>query len=148
MAMPIDAGTDDLPRTLRRAREERMREAEAEQAALHQPSLSSAPGHHAPTGYHPVVEPLPAAPRTFGEPSEAVTVDAINIPFFRLMTFFIKAVFAAIPALLILGAVLWGIGKGLQTFFPTAILIETKIFHGAAGASSPPVNGSPSTKAR
>ena len=41
------------------------------------------------------------------------------------MAFFIKAVFAAIPAMLILIAMLWGLGIALQTYFPE--LIKMKI---------------------
>jgi hypothetical protein len=128
--MPIDGGVDDLPRTLRRAREERMREAEAEQAALQQPSLSSSPSQGGQAGFHSHVDPLPVAPRSFAEHPEAVTVDAIKVPFLRLVLFFIKAAFAAIPALILLGMMLWGIGKGLQTFLPGSILIQTTIYPG------------------
>jgi hypothetical protein len=34
------------------------------------------------------------------------------------MRFFIKAVFAAIPALIILAGLLWLAGQGLSTYFP------------------------------
>ena len=47
------------------------------------------------------------------------------MPFFRLVTFFIKAVFAAIPALIMLTALLWLFGQGLQSFFPQ--LLKMKI---------------------
>ena len=53
------------------------------------------------------------------------TVTDIDVPFFRLMTFFIKAVFAAVPALIMLTALLWLFGQGLQSFFPQ--LLKMKI---------------------
>ena len=53
------------------------------------------------------------------------TVIDIDVPFVKLMMFFIKAVFAAIPALLVLMALLWVFGQRLQTFFPQ--LLKMKI---------------------
>ena len=53
------------------------------------------------------------------------TFTRIKVPFFSLMGFFIKAVFAAIPALLILIAMLYGLGLALQAYFPQ--LIKMKI---------------------
>jgi hypothetical protein len=98
---------DDLPRTLRRARDERdAREREANgqrvpsslRAAM---SEASAPDH---------------ALRT--SPAEGVTVTRIHVPFRNLVTFFVKAVFAALPALVVLMIVLWTIGEVLQRYFP------------------------------
>ena len=103
--------SDDLPRTLRRARDERdarEREANGERfpsslkaamAAASDGARSSAP-----------VEQLPAA--------DGVTVTRLNVPFKHLVAFFMKAVFAALPALLVLMVVLWTIGEVLQRYFP------------------------------
>lgn len=120
LSMAID-GADDLPRTLRRAREERMREAEAEQAALQQPQLSAGPTPSS-SGFA-AVEPA----RGFGDPSEPVTVEAIRIPFMRLVTFFIKAVFAAIPAIILLAVLLWFGGYALKTWFPQLVHMQITI---------------------
>ena len=49
---------------------------------------------------------------------EPVSVTHLDIPFVRLMLFCFKAVFAAIPALIVLGAVLYGVGELLQSYFP------------------------------
>ena len=57
--------------------------------------------------------------------SPPATVTAIDMPFLGLMTFFIKAVFAAVPALIMLTALLWLFGQGLQSFFPQ--LLKMKI---------------------
>ena len=46
------------------------------------------------------------------------TVNRLEIPFFHLMWFFVKAVFAAIPALLLLTALLFAGGQVLKRFFP------------------------------
>ena len=50
---------------------------------------------------------------------------ALEIPFGRLVTFFLKALFAAIPALILLGIMLWGMGQVLTTYFPA--LLKMKI---------------------
>jgi hypothetical protein len=57
--------------------------------------------------------PFPASVRRF------------DVPFLHLMTFFLKAVLAAIPALFLLGVILWFAGAGLQAFFPN--LVKMKI---------------------
>ncbi len=103
---------DDLPRTLRRARDERdAREREANGQAF-PPSLkaamAAASGAAASSPDH--------AARTL--PGEGVTVTRIDVPFKSLVTFFMKAVFAALPALLVLMIVLWTIGEVLQRYFP------------------------------
>ncbi|MFN3868852.1 MAG: hypothetical protein ACK4MF_07300, partial [Hyphomicrobiaceae bacterium] len=54
-------------------------------------------------------------------------VTRLDVPFFHLMTFFIKAVFAAIPALLLLGGLLWGAGHLLQTYFPWLVKAQILI---------------------
>ena len=61
------------------------------------------------------------------------------MPFFGLMTFFIKAVFAAIPALIMLTALLWLFGQGLQSFFPQFLKmkIDVQIYAPAVGGRFP-----------
>jgi hypothetical protein len=95
---------DDLPRTIRRERDARQRSnAAPQQSSYAASSNSSHSADHAP-GEGPVV-----------------TVTALEVPFFRLMAFFIKAVFAAIPALILLGLILFAIGQVAQTFVPWLI---------------------------
>ena len=115
LSMAADGGPDDLPRTLRRAREERMREAELQQAAG--PGLASVPA------FGPAVEPRAG----FLDDPERVTVTAVKVPFLRLMAFFLKAVFAAIPALIVLGVVLWVMGFALKTYFPQLVHMQITI---------------------
>lgn len=108
--LAADSNLDDLPRTLRREHEARAREAQAAAASI----------------------PPQFAPRqeTYEAPSQAVeaavgTVTRFDVPFLHLVTFFLKAALAAIPALLLLGALLWLVGQALEEIFPE--LIKMKI---------------------
>lgn len=109
---------DDLPRTIRRerdAREREAREARDRQARERErePMLAT---------------PMPTMEREaagYGMAAPPATVTAIDVPFLRLMMFFIKAVFAGIPALILLTALLWMLGQGLQSYFPQ--LLKMKI---------------------
>jgi hypothetical protein len=108
---------DDLPRTIRRerdAREREAREARERQAREREREPALAP-------------PQPQSEReaAFALPAPAATVTAIDVPFLRLMMFFIKAVFAGVPALILLTALLWMLGQGLQSYFPQ--LLKMKI---------------------
>lgn len=102
---------DDLPRTFRREREARERQA-AEREQLDR----DAPGVLRKPAAAPRAAPDPVAANTL--PGESVTVTRFDVPFGHLATFFVKAVFAALPALLLLTIVLWGIGEVLQRYFP------------------------------
>lgn len=96
---------DDLPRTLRREKEARDREAR-------QLENTAGPVHYE-AGDNFTYEP--AEPYQEAE----VTVGYLNIPFFHMMAFFIKAAIAAIPALIMLAAVTYGMLWALGTLFPT-----------------------------
>jgi len=104
---------DDLPRTLRREHEARAREARERT-----PSMTA-----------PVAEPVFQAAESYDAPATAETfpavVKAIDVPFVQLSLFLIKAVLAAIPALLLLMAILWGIGQVIETVMPN--LLKMKI---------------------
>lgn len=123
MSIPLTADGDmeDLPRTVRREKEARAREAREREAREReaQPSGLSAPEP----------EPVPyAASDAYAYPSAETypaVVRAIDVPFFKLVLFFIKAVFAAIPALVILAVLLWLGGQALEAAFPE--LLKAKI---------------------
>jgi hypothetical protein len=103
---------DDLPRTIRREREARERQARERQAAAAAPS--------------PLLEPDVAA---FDRPApQRATVVDIDIPFAKLALFFVRAVFAAIPALIVLTAILWVFGHTLQLFFPQLLKLKILIY--------------------
>jgi len=115
--LTADGDFDDLPRTLRRERERQA--AGASTAAASAPPFEvSSSGYD--EGYE--VQPAPAS------------VERINVPFFRLMFFLLKAVVAAIPALLLLAVILWFAGQALQAFFPE--LIQMKILISFPGETS------------
>lgn len=99
---------DDLPRTIRRERDARDREARERQAAASAPSLQR---------QSEIEFEIP--------PPQAATVVDFDVPLAKLAMFFVRAVFAAIPALLVLMAVLWVFGHTLQLFFPQ--LLKMKI---------------------
>ncbi len=113
LAMAADGGMDDLPRTLRRERDAREREArEREYQMSGSASLMAS-------------ERETSAPPPFADDLQMSAVRRLEVPFVHLMLFFMKAVFAAIPALFILGVLLWLAGAGLQAFFPQ--LVKMKI---------------------
>lgn len=135
-----DDPSDDLPRTFRREKEARAREARerAAQERAAAPSLSTIP-----EGYGPATGPVgpgsgPASlgpqPRVQADPEYApaiadmpypAAVRRFDVPFLHLVTFFLKAVLAAIPALFLLAAILWVAGAGLQALYPD--LVKMKI---------------------
>lgn len=127
---------DDLPRTFRREKEAREREAR-ERAARERaaaPTLSATPdpyaAHNAHTAPKIYADPAPAGlakPAALDIPVPAI-VRAIDVPFGQLVSFFLKAVIAAIPAMILLMAVLWGFGTLLEVFFPN--LLKMKILIG------------------
>jgi hypothetical protein len=136
-----DEATDDLPRTFRREKEARAREARerAAQERAAAPSLSSAPDVHSGPSAHSGQSAL--APKIYADSSVQqdvasdipfpAAVQRFEVPFLHLMTFFLKAVLAAIPALILLTVVLWAAGSLLQTFFPD--LVKMKILIGFQG---------------
>jgi len=105
----VDSSADDLPRTLRREREARER---AQQKA----SMPSAPLH--------VPEAGDWVDRGGAQP---VVVTGFDVPFLGLMRFCLKLVFAAIPALILLGIILWTAGHLLMTYFPWLVKLQILI---------------------
>ncbi len=116
-----DEGPEDLPRTLRREREARQRAMREEEARRRGDTLT-----HDFREREREREPVPAHAGYAGGPA-GTTVTRINVPFFRLAAFFIKAVFAAIPALILLGVLLWFGGVVLKTLYPEHVHTEVII---------------------
>ena len=113
------AMTDDLPRTLRREREARERAGltgSGHAAGL--PPLGGV-GHSASYGS--------GAAMSDDIVMSGTTVTDVRIPFFRLMMICIKLVLAAIPALILLGAILWSAGHLLMTYFPWLVKLQILI---------------------
>lgn len=113
MAEPRFADDDDLPRTLRRerdAREREMREREMPTAVHDEAYAGAAP--QSPSGS--------AYGYDYGSSGDGtVTVTRLKIPFVHLMLFFIKAVVAAIPALILMALLFWGAGEALRIAVPS-----------------------------
>lgn len=136
MSYPLtaDGGPDDLPRTLRREKEAREREARereaAERANNERETLSMGPAFTAPARTHDTAaDHTPYAKSDMyampdgaympvAEPVMPASVQRFDVPFTHLVVFFLKAVLAAIPALILLTAVLWVGGQLLKIFFP------------------------------
>jgi hypothetical protein len=102
-----DDQADDLPRTLRRQREELEGRARSS-SGFGAPEPTMPVGDHASDG--------------------GVTVTRIEVPFFRLVAFFLKAALAAIPAILLLMVVLWGVGHVLQVYFPHLLKMQILVW--------------------
>ncbi|MFN0218944.1 MAG: hypothetical protein ACKVP4_09045 [Hyphomicrobium sp.] len=121
-----DESSDDLPRTFRREKEARAREA-LERAAQERAAAPSLPGgldsRFAPT--LPQVEPRTDAQPVLEDLPYPSVVRRFDVPFAHLASFFLKAVVAAIPALILLTAILWVFGALLQSVFPD--LVKMKI---------------------
>lgn len=134
MAEPQFGDHDDLPRTLRRERDAREAARQAQQHA----AAGSAFG-----------DPGPDAPEFIGPADHAAsyglvlpgTVTRLEVPFGHLVWFFLKAVLAAIPALILLTLLLFAGGKVLQAFFPALrhfeIVIKTPDAPGMTAANKP-----------
>jgi hypothetical protein len=113
------AEADDLPRTLRREREARERAKREEETRKRNGTLT----HDYDANQRSAVADLPAHGHGFA----GGVVTGFDVPFFHLMRFFIKAVFAAIPALIILGVLLWCAGAALKHFYPGLVHTEVII---------------------
>jgi hypothetical protein len=76
---------------------------------------------HAPSAY------IPEQSVSDGIVVSGTTVTDVRIPFLRLMVFCFKLVFAAIPALILLTAILWLAGHAMMTFFPWLVKLQILI---------------------
>lgn len=127
MAEPMFADHDDLPRTLRRERDAREREARERELREREREIAEARDRELQRqSMAEAQEPAyGGAPRTYQQagwdmppPAASGVVTRLELPFFHLMAFFLKAVLAAIPALILLAGLLWLGGKGLALAFP------------------------------
>ena len=115
-SLSADDAPEDLPRTLRREKEARQREQRERDAKARAATLTHDYG--ASDNTYEAAYAAPGAP---------ATVTAFDVPFAHLMMFFIKAVFAAVPALFILGAMLWLAGDILRNVFPWLVKMQILI---------------------
>jgi hypothetical protein len=123
-----DGGPDDLPRTLRRERDAREREAREREHAERQERERQARERAWAEAASYVGPRYPSSdPYALAQAPVSGSVNRLDIPFFHLMGFFIKAVLAGIPALILLGALLWGAGHLLQIYFPQLVKMQILI---------------------
>ena len=120
-SVPDKDSDDDLPRTLRREREAQARRVR-EQELADPPSIEASP-------LVPADEPSYTDESFAYEDADPppATVTRLDIPFLHLMVFFLKAVIAAIPALILLVAILWLFGEILTATFPELIKMQVLI---------------------
>lgn len=121
--LSADDGLDDLPRTLRREKEARARAKRNDEPTRSQETVS--PSDFGPDFDQPPIAVDPGYGVETAAPLPA-EVQRLDIPFLHLMVFFLKAVLASVPALILLGAILWGLGQALQSYFPW--LVKMQIF--------------------
>jgi hypothetical protein len=123
----------DARETPDRTQRERERERERDHAAASPafgpatgPALSGSMAHGHASMHGP--QPMRADHDDADLPAPPATVTAFDVPFINLMFFFLKAVIAGIPALLLIGAIMWGVGHVLQTFFPALLKLKIMIY--------------------
>jgi hypothetical protein len=120
-------GNEDLPRTVRQQKEARARD-QAAREILNPPRSSASPraassmGSPLASDYRGSEFPVAQSPP--GEYPRA-TVSRLQLPFLHMVGFFLKAVIAAIPALILLMLILWGAGQIAKHFLPW--LVQMKI---------------------
>ena len=133
---PYSAGAEeDLPRTVRQQKAERARDQLAQEALATQRAPYSQGGGRSP--------PVTSMSRTMdgdyydsaaAPPGEypAATVRRLHLPFFHMVGFFIKAVFAAIPAIIIMMLMIFAIGKAAEIYLPWLVKMKIEIKYNGA----------------
>jgi len=116
--LTADSDFDDLPRTLRREKEARAREArERRNRSMDANMVGDPPTYLART--------RPSS----GSEGElmAASVERFDVPFHHLVMFFLKCALAAIPALILLGAIFFFGSKALEVFYPELLRMKILI---------------------
>jgi hypothetical protein len=126
----FEESSDDLPRTIRREKEARAKEARerAAQERAAAPSLSA--GSDSYSASRPGAYPAGGEPRD-GDIYVPAIVRRFDVSFAHLAKFFLKAVLASIPAMILLTTILWFAGALVQSLFPA--LIKMRILIGFPG---------------
>ncbi len=120
-----DGGPDDLPRTLRRERDARMRQAREKEARERE--ARERDERERALGEAPVANVRYEASDFVSGELPPVAVSRLSMSFFHLMWFFLKAVFAAVPALIVLAAMIWMGMQALQIYFPDLVKMQILI---------------------
>jgi hypothetical protein len=122
--LTADSDFDDLPRTLRREKEARARAAREAKERHERSGRAMDASYVDPPSY---LAHARGAPVLYGDEPVPAVVRRFDVPFFRLVFFFLKAALAAIPALMLLGVILYFAGKGLETYYPDLIRMKIMI---------------------
>lgn len=109
-----DEGSDDLPRTLRRERDARERAAREKEQKARAATLTHDFG----------ASDLRHEPALSADAGTGVAVSRFDVSFGHLMMFSIKAVLAAIPAMMLLGVLLWFAGALLKSYYPQLVHMQ------------------------
>jgi hypothetical protein len=117
--LTADSDFDDLPRTLRREKEARAREAREAKDRREREKQSMDASRGDMPSY--LSRPMPIV---YGDDPVAATVRRFDVPFFHMMMFFIKAVLASIPALILLGVILYFGAQALEAYFPELVRMK------------------------
>ncbi|MEI9901431.1 MAG: hypothetical protein WDN31_16295 [Hyphomicrobium sp.] len=112
-----DEASDDLPRTLRRERDARERAAREKEAKARAATLTHDFG----------ASDMRGGQALSADQAAGVAVTRFDVPFGHLMMFSIKAVLAAIPALILLGVLLWVAGALLKAYYPELVHMQILI---------------------
>ena len=138
---------NDLPRTVRqqqkeaRARDQMAKEilnaprpAYAQQAQASQRAAQQAATPPPPAAASSALAADYSRSQEYAQPMRlppgefpATTVTRFQVPFVHLVAFFLKAALAAIPAMLLLGGILWGLGTLAQTYMPALVKMRILI---------------------
>jgi hypothetical protein len=102
-----DGGPDDLPKAFRREREQ----TQGSQKAAPRPYGTTYTAEHSGQSDDPV----------------QVVITGIRIPFLNLVGHFLKVTVAAIPAILLLLAILFGIGQAVSIYAPQLAKVRVLI---------------------
>ncbi len=124
-AMTVD---DDLPRTIRRERDAQREAREREAREREARELQAQARERRAAAAVPAPAPAFDGAEALALPPPGVAIVDVDVPFAKLATFFIKAAFAVVPALLMLTAMLWVFGQMLQTFFPHLLKLKILIY--------------------
>jgi hypothetical protein len=125
--LTADSDFDDLPRTFRRERDARAREAK-EREQREKRERDGRGGMDAALGDPPsYLARARTMPTVYGDDPIPASVQRFDVPFLRLVAFFLKAALAAIPALILLGVILYFAGKGLEAYYPELVRMKIMI---------------------
>ena len=123
---------DDLPRTIRRERDAKAaREREARERDARERLSMEPPPMPNPAAIRSFERPAhfkgqQAPPYGFATPAGSAAI--LDVPFSKLMAFFIKAALAAVPAFVVLAATLWVAGYGVHALFPDLVKLKVLIY--------------------